>query len=111
LCIVVCLTGPLCCLNYQAVALAGMGQDPPDQLGVGDLRGSSGGGKARVVGRIRYNAWQWVQLQNVRLPLGIETHVDAAPIPTLQRHKGLAAHIGYGVGEVSREFCWAAQDI
>src|SRR5215471_6749228 len=99
------------CLHYEAIALAGMGQDPPDQCRVGDLRGSGGGGKARVAGRIRCNPWQRVELQNLRLPLRIETHVDTAPIPTLQRHKGSAAHIGDGAGEVSRDLGWTAQDI
>src|SRR5436305_5223463 len=98
-------------LEWQAIALAGIGQDTPDQLRVGELRGSSGGGETRMTLRIRENAWQRVQFQNVRLPMGIETHVDAAPIPACQRHKGPAAEISDGTGEVCREIRWTAQDV
>ena len=47
---------------------------------------------------------------NVRLPVRIEAHVNAAPITTLQGRKGPAAEVSDGMGEGRRDVRWAAQE-
>ena len=88
-----------------------MRQDATDQLSIGDVRRRSGLGKARVARWIGQNAWQRIQLQNVWLSMGIETYVNAAPIPTLQCQKSVVAELGDGLGEVHGQVGGAAQDV
>src|ERR671925_398671 len=88
-----------------------MRQDAVDQGRIGDMRGGGGCRKARVALRIGQNPWQRIQLQDLWLPMRIETDIDTTPITTFQRQEGAAAEIGDKPRQVCGEIRGAAYNV
>src|SRR5688572_9865784 len=66
--------------DSYATALGGGKQAALNQLLIPDSRGRSGLGQAGVVLWIGQNSWQWIDLDDIGNPRGIEPDVDSRPI-------------------------------